>query len=105
VAQKYYEGLKKTRKGAAGYHLQRILKYADRYGADVVSGALAHAARFDAYSADSILRIIQGKKLKSSSKKYRHESLAPNVRQWLRTCYVEQDKPGHYDQLIDKQKL
>ncbi len=101
TAGKYYEGLKKSRRSAAGYHLQRILKYADRYGADVVSGALAHATRFDAYSADSILRIIQGKKLKASSGKYHHKPLPDNVRDWLRTCNVEQDKPGHYDELIN----
>ena len=104
VAKKYYEGLKKNRKSAAGYHLQRILKYADRYGADIVAGALAHAARFDAYSADSILRIIQGKKFKASAKKMRHQPLAPNARKWLQTCYVERDRPSHFDELIDTAK-
>lgn len=102
AAEDYYEGLKKTRKSAAGYHLQRILKYADRHGADVVSGALAHAARYDAYSANSVLRIIQGRKIKSSSKRHNYKPIPDNVRDWLRTCDVEEDKPGHFDQLINK---
>lgn len=101
VAQQYYDGLKRTRTSAAGYHMNRILKYADRYGSDVVSGALAHAAKFDAFSAESILRIIQGKKFKSSGKVPGRESIPANVRDFLRTCSVEQEKPGYYDQLIN----
>ena len=100
VSRAYYEGLRRTRTSAAGYHMNRILKYADRYGADVVSGALTHAARFDAFSADAILRIIQGKKLRSSRKRPDRKSLPANVRNFLRTCDVEKETPGHYDQLI-----
>ena len=40
-AMTYYDGLKKQRGVAAGYHLQRILQYVDRHGHDVVAGALA----------------------------------------------------------------
>jgi len=103
VAKAYYEGLKTTRKSAAGYHMNRILKYADRHGSDVVSGALAHAIRFDAFSADAILRIIQGRKLKSSNKKSVRESIPANVRDYLRSCSVEQDNPERYDLLINMQ--
>jgi len=102
VAGQYYQGLKDTKRSAAGYHMSRILKYADRYGMDVVSGALAHGARFDAYSADSILRIIQGKKFKTSNKKPVRHSIPANVRDFLRTCAVEQDKPERYDHLINE---
>ena len=102
VSEQYYQGLKDTKRSAAGYHMSRILKYADRYGTDVVSGALARSARFDAYSADAVLRIIQGKKLKTSNKRAVSRSIPPNVRDFLRTCSVEQDKPGQYDNLINK---
>ena len=102
VAKQYYQGLKETKRSAAGYHMSRIIKYADRYGVDVVSGALAHGARFDAYSADSVLRIIQGKKFKTSNKRPVRKSIPPNVRDFLRTCAVEQDKPERYDHLINK---
>jgi hypothetical protein len=44
-AKKFYEGLQETRKAAAGYHIQRILKYADRYGADIVVGALTNLSK------------------------------------------------------------
>lgn len=103
-AEEFYTGLKKLRRGAAGYHLQRILSYADRYGTNIVVGAMAHAGRFEAYSADSVLRIIKGKKLKSSRKNTSQKPVPENVRNWLRTCSVEEDNPGRYDKLINPEK-
>src|SRR3990172_7961228 len=43
AARSYYEGLKREKKTQAGYHLQGILKMADRHGSDVVAGALSYA--------------------------------------------------------------
>ncbi|ETR65729.1 MAG: IstA3 [Candidatus Magnetoglobus multicellularis str. Araruama] len=63
-AESYFTGLKRERGKAAGYHLQRILKMADRYGSDVVSGAISHAMRHGVYNADAIERIISGKNIK-----------------------------------------
>jgi hypothetical protein len=83
----------------------RILKYADRYGADVVSGALAHATRFDSFSADVILRIIQGKSIKASGKKSAGKSMPDNVRNYLKSCSVEQDNPERYDHLINRKTM
>jgi transposase len=97
----YYEGLKKQRGAAAGYHLQRILQYAERHGHDVVAGALAHAARYGAYSADAVLRIIQGKKLKQGSR-IATEVVPENIRQWLRACAVEKQDPDLYDKMVQK---
>jgi hypothetical protein len=101
VAQTYYKGLKETRKSAAGYHMGRILKYADRYGADVVSGALAHATRYDSFSADAILRIIQGKNIKGSGKKTAVKGLPENARSYLKSCSVDKDNPKRHDLLIN----
>lgn len=98
-ANTYYEGLKKHRRAAAGYHLQRILTYADRYGHDVVAGALAHAERYGAYSADAVLRIIQGKRIKQNPT----QTIPENVRQWLRTCAVEEQDPTVYDRMVQKE--
>lgn len=105
TAEDYFEGLGRTRKSAAGYHLQRILKYADRYGSDIVVGAMAHAIRFDAFGADVILRIIQGKNLKTPAVTHRARPLPDNVRDWLRSCHVEDDTPGRFDRLIDKKDI
>jgi transposase len=94
----YYEGLKKHRRAAAGYHLQRILTYAQRYGHDVLAGALAHAERYGAYSADAILRIIQGKRIKQNPV----QTIPENVRQWLRSCAVEKQDPRVYDRMLQQ---
>ena len=99
-ATTYYEGLKKQRRAAAGYHLQRILAYADRYGSDVVAGALAHAERYSAYSADAVLRILTGKKPKANISQ---KNIPENIRQWLRSCAVEKQEQGFYDNLIDEE--
>jgi transposase len=100
-APAFYEGLQKTRKAAAGYHLQRILQYTDRHGADVVSGAMAYAAKYGAFSAEAVFRIISGKKL---SLKNANERVPENVRQWLRSYAVETQNPEHYDALVDQRE-
>jgi len=101
-AADFYEGLRKTRKAAAGYHLQRILQYADRHGSDVVAGAMAYAAQYNAFSADAVFRIISGKKIKSGSLV---ESKVPdNLREWLKAYAVESQDLNHYDKLIEEGK-
>lgn len=104
AARSYYEGLTRERGTAAGYHLQRILKMADRHGADVVGGAMAYAQRFGAYSAEAVLRIIHGKALKRKGRPLA-ESAPENVRQWLRACNVESTDLDSYDRMIDQLSL
>ena len=96
----YYDGLKQRRGAAAGYHLQRILTYVDRHGSDVVTGALAHAQRYGAYSADAVLRIIQGKGQKQNPA-IPPAPVPENIRQWLRSCAVEEQDPVFYDNIIN----
>lgn len=100
-AKSYYDGLKNEKGAAAGYHLQRILKLADRHGTDVAAGAMAHAQRYGAFSSDAVMRVILGKELKQKG------TVAPapvdmpeNVRQWLRSCAVESQDLKTYDELI-----
>jgi hypothetical protein len=98
-AQTYYEGLRRERGGAAGYHLQRILQLADRCGSDVIAGALAHAMRYGAYSAEAILRITRGKPLKVN-RQTPAQIVPEDIRNWLRSCAVENQDPQFYDHLI-----
>ena len=95
----YFNGLKESRGSGAGYHLQRILKLADRYGSDVVSGAMAHAQRHGIYSADAVSRIIHGKELRKKGRLI-PEDVPENIRQWLKSCSVENQKSSSYDDLI-----
>jgi len=100
-ARLFYEGLQKTRKAAAGYHLQRILKYADRHGSDVVAGAMAYATRYNAFSADAVLRIIRGKRLKTGNLPTEAD-IPENVRQWLSAYAVETRDLTFFDNLIEE---
>jgi transposase len=98
-AESYYEGLRRERGAGAGYHLQRILKLADRYGSDVIAGALTHAMRYGAFSADAVLRITQGKALRVSQQAP-VQTIPEEIRNWLRSCAVESQDPQFYDQLL-----
>lgn len=101
VAKSYYEGLKKERGKAAGYHLQRILKLADRYGSDVVAGAISYAQRYGVYSSEAISRVVYGKALRRKGKLLCvTEDVPENIRQWLRTCAVQKQDIEDYDLLI-----
>jgi transposase len=107
VAHSYYEGLKKEKRAAAGYHLQRILKLVERYGGDVVSGALATAQQYGAYSSDAVLRIIHGKRLKQKGKYLATQTLSDentpeSVRAWLKACAVEKQELKDFDRMLSK---
>jgi len=100
-AKTYFEGLKREKGKSAGYHLSRILKMADRHGSDVVSGAMAHAQRYGAYSADAVNRIIHGKAIKNKGQ-HVDEDVPENIRQWLRSCAVEDQQLSSYDEMVKK---
>ncbi len=103
-AKTYFDGLKTKRGKAAGYHLQRILKMADRHGSDVVAGAMTCAHRHGVYSADAITRIVHGKAIKKKGPTPMLEDVPENIRQWLRACAVEKQKLSSYDKILEGQK-
>jgi transposase len=99
----YYDGLRQQRGRGAGYHLQRILRLADRHGADVVSGAMAHAARYGNYSADAVARVIVGREIADRTGGDTRPVPTPpeRVRRWLEAIHVEDADLADYDRLID----
>ena len=104
AANRYYEGLKTSRGRGAGYHIQRILKLADRYGADSVCGALSHAAQYGNYSADAVSRVLTGHQLKDLRSDSPHSTM-PNperARQWLRGMDVEEPELSDFDRLVNR---
>jgi transposase len=103
AAHDYYEGLRVQRGRGAGYHLQRILRLADRHGSQLVTGAMAHATRYGNFSADAIARVIAGRELEDrrQGRGERVPSPPERVRAWLEGIHVEDADLGDYDQLID----
>ncbi|MBF0433375.1 MAG: IS21 family transposase [Fibrobacteria bacterium] len=98
----YFEGLKRMKGKAAGYHLQRILKLAQRHGSDVVAGALSHTQRYGVYSAEAVSRVIHGKALRQKGNVQTVEDIPENIRQWLRSCAVEEQNLSTYDEMLEE---
>lgn len=105
-AQDYYDGLKRQRGRGAGYHLQRILKLADRHGSSVVVGAMAHAARYGNYSADAVARVVAGREIKNRKCATSPKVAAPPARvlRWLEGLHVEDSDLEDYDRIVDEHK-
>ena len=105
AAQSYHQGLMAERGKGAGYHIQRILQLADRYGSSVVVGAMAQTARYGNYSAEAVARVIAGKAPRAHSPRTAADGLAlapESVRRWLEAMDVEQRDLGHFDKLLDR---
>jgi len=104
AASRFYKGLCTQRGRGAGYHLQRILKMADRHGSSVVTAAMAHAGRFGNYSADAVARVIAGKHMRARGVESRAPLPPPpeRVRRWLEGLDVDSGDLAEYDRIIDK---
>jgi transposase len=104
AARDYHDGLLTHRGRGAGYHLQRILKLADRHGSSVVTGAMAYAARYGNYSADAVARVILGRELRRPSRGSNTAVPIPpdRAQRWLEGLDVESADLADYDRLIDR---
>jgi len=68
-AEEFAEGLRQVKGAAAGYHMSRILQLADKVGVLRVAEALRHAARYGAFDAHAVTRIVTGRRLPGASAK------------------------------------
>ena len=83
--------------------MARILKLADRHGSQAVAGALSHAARYGAYSAEAIVRLLQGRTLRLPKSSGDEPLYVPEpVRKWLEGEDVEQKDLSEYDDLVER---
>ena len=57
AAELFIDGLREAHRGAAGYHMSRILALAGRVGVPRVAEALRHASRYGAFSYQAVDRI------------------------------------------------
>jgi len=102
ASRDYHDGLRVQRGRGAGYHLKRILGLADRHGVSVVTGAMAHAARFGNYSAEAVARVIAGRTLRPSPTISDDVPMPPErVRRWLDGLDVEGRELEDYDRMVD----
>lgn len=104
VARDYHQGLLAQRGKGAGYHLQRILKQADRHGGAVVVAAMQHAASYGNYSAEAVARVIAGRQMPRVRNSPASKLAQPpeQVRLWLEGLDVETGDLAAYDRMVDR---
>lgn len=105
AAHDFYRGLVAQRGRGAGHHLQRMLKLADRHGADLVTAAMRHAAQYGNFSADAVARVIAGKQMPRTRTTTPVTAPPEQVRLWLEGLDVETGDLGAFDDMVDRAGL
>jgi hypothetical protein len=72
-----------------------------------VRNSLATARQYGAYSADAVLRIIHGKRLKQKGKypaipMLSDENIPGSIRAWLKACAVEKQELEEFDRMLSE---
>ncbi len=101
-AERFAEGLREARGGAAGYHMGQILKLAERVGVPRVIEALRHAARYGAFDHGAVARIVGAK---SSAPRLPRTAAVPgaltHLEQYLKGAGTHQRPLDGYQKLAD----
>lgn len=102
VAESFARGLEQEHRGAAGYHMQRILQLADRYGAARLLEALAHAERYAAHSYQAVERIVQAKAPRGTGTLHPPALTPTNLGSYLKGAGSHQRSPEQYRDLAKR---
>lgn len=68
TAAEFEKGLREQKRASAGYHMSRILQLAEKVGVPRVAEALRHAARYQAFDAHAVERIVTGRHPQQASR-------------------------------------
>ena len=102
AAEPFYEGLKARRGRGAGHHIKRLLNLADRHGIGPVLAAMTEVSAYGAYSADSVVSVLAGRKSAPMTTATGAVPMPPErVRAWLEGLDVESSDLSDYDDIID----
>jgi transposase len=104
AAKDFEDGLIAEHRGAAGYHISRILGLAERVGGPRVAEALRHAVRFGAFDYNAVARIVEGKTDKPAIAVAPPGPLPQRIHEFLRGAGDHQRSLRHYQKLIEKLK-
>lgn len=100
-ARVFHAGLVAQKGKGAGYHLQRLLKLADRHGSDPVVAAMSHAARYGNFSADAVNSVIAGRKMPRTPLATPATAPPEQTRLWLAGLDVETGDLDAFDRMVD----
>jgi transposase len=102
VARDFEDGLIAEHRGAAGYHISRILGLAERVGAPRVTEALRHAVRYGAFDYNAVARIVDGKTDKPIVSSAPPGPLPEHIDQYLRGVGEHQRPLRAYQQMLNQ---
>lgn len=100
AARDFVDGLVAEHRGAAGYHMSRILSLADQVGVPRVSDALRHAVRYRAFDFNAVDRIVRGKTDQPLAVPPTQGPVPSHVTEYLRGAGTYQRPPRTYEQLL-----
>jgi transposase len=104
AARDFQDGLIAEHRGAAGYHMSRILSLAQRVGGPRVAEALRHAARYGAFDFNAVARIVEGKTDAPIVAPAPTGPLPERIHEYLRGVGEHQRPLRAYQQLLNKLK-
>lgn len=99
AAERFARGLEQERRGAAGYHMQRILKLAERYGVARIAEAMVHAERYAAYDYQAVARIVAGRAPRRSVRLQPPTLTPTHLGAYLKGAGRHQRSPEQYREL------
>lgn len=102
AARDFEDGLIIEHRGAAGYHISRILGLAERVGTPRVAEALRHAVRYGAFNYNAVARIVEGKSDMPLVAPSPAGPLPERIHEYLRGVGEHQRPLRAYQQLLDK---
>lgn len=100
AAKDFVDGLVVEYRGAAGYHMSRILGLADSVGVPRVAEALRHAVRYRAFDFNAVDRIVRGKTDRPVAAPPAPGPIPTRITEYLRGAGVHQRSPRSYEQLL-----
>jgi transposase len=102
AAHDFADGLIAEHRGAAGYHMSRILDLAERAGVPRVAEALRHAARYGAFDFNAVARIVKGKTDQPVDAQVAPAPMPAHVADYLRGAGDHQRPLQAYEKMLDK---
>ncbi|HTS53226.1 MAG TPA: IS21 family transposase [Burkholderiales bacterium] len=103
-ARDFQDGLIAEHRGAAGYHMSRILGLAGRVGAPRIAEALRHAVRYGAFDYNAVARIVEGKTDMPIVAPLLTGPLPERIHEYLRGVGEHQRPLRTYEQMLRKLK-
>jgi len=100
AARDFIDGLIAEHRGAAGYHMSRILALCEKAGNPRVAEALRHAVRYGAFDFNAVARIVHGSTDRPAAAPAAPGPMPEQIAQYLRGAGEHQRSLQSYEQIL-----